>query len=173
MIIQKIILWRFSMLKNNTINISSNPQQYHPIVFDITEQNTEEKARETRTITHPEFDITEQNTEEKTRMVIVNDFIDKDYTKGDHYDSFSIRYISSLLKNWNNVDFFEKKFDELKEKEMNNTLTKFEEKFLYEVIEKKLLDFPNPFLPKDHEELMKTKSEYKTIVNKFRNRKSS
>ena len=89
------------------------------------------------------------------------------YTKSDHYETLTIKYLSSIQKNWDNIDFFEKTFDKLKEKEVNGSLSKLEKNILYKVIEKRLLEFPNPFLPSDHEEIKQTKSEYKLIMSQF------
>lgn len=137
-----------------TIQFLSSPT-YHPAIFDVNN--------------------TLDSNETSHAVIISRDFMDKEYYPkwNFFYESLFIEYIIPALKQWDNVDFFEKKFDELKEKEMKNTLTEFEENFLYQVIEKRLLEFPNPFLPRDHKELMATKNEYRTVVNKFeRNCKS-
>ena len=136
------------MPKQQTIQLSSNGQ-YYPFFFDMGEG----------------ADVAES----KSNFFVFRDFMDRDYyTEPDHYETLAIKYLSSIQKNWDSVDFFEKKFDELKEKEMNGSLSEFEKKILYKVIEKRLLDFPNPFLPSDHEEIKQTKSEYQLIMSQFR-----
>jgi len=134
-------------MREKNIQLSSNGQ-YHPILFDTNKYPSVPK--------------------QKTDLFIFRDFMDRDYyTEPDRYETLTIKYMSSIMKHWDNVDFFERKFDELKEKEMSNTLAEFEKKLLYEVVEKRLLEFPNPFLPKDYEKLMSTKGEYKRVVSWF------
>ena len=140
-------------MPEKTIQLSSNGQ-YHPFLFDTGEG----------------ADVAGS----KPDLFVLRDFMDRDYyTEPDHYETLAVKYLSSIQKNWDNVDFFENKFDELKKKEMNGSLNEFEKTILYKVIEKRLLDFPNPFLPSDHEEIKQTKSEYKLIMSQFRKKYKS
>ena len=59
--------------------------------------------------------------------------------------------LNFILERFHDISFLTEKFDELREKEINNTLTGFERILLYEVIEKRILEFPNPYLPSHHE----------------------
>ena len=120
------------------------------------------------------FDVTGSHAVSKVQNEnIVRDFMDKEYypKEWDGYLDKNTERILEVVKNWNDIDFFEDKFDELKEKEMAGELTNFEKKLLYEIIDSRLLDFPkgpeNPFFPNDYEQLMVTKNEYKSVVNKF------
>ena len=76
-------------------------------------------------------------------------------------------HINFINKNWDNVDKLNEKFDELREKETKEKITEFEEYLLYNVVEKRILEFPNPYLPEDHEEGMKLVEKYSQIVRKF------
>ena len=68
------------------------------------------------------------------------------------------------------MDKLNEKFDELWEKEKEEKISEFEEYLLYNVVEKRILEFPNPYLPEDHEEGMKLVEKYSQIKRKF-NRK--
>ena len=116
------------------------------------------------------FDVTDRKDVFRVQDEnVVRDFMDREYysKEWDRYEAQATEYILPFEKNWNDVKFFEEKFDELKEKEMNGTLSEFEKKLLYEVVDKRLLAFDNPFLPKDHTELMAAKNEYRAVVNEF------
>lgn len=79
-------------------------------------------------------------------------------------------HINFINKNWDDVDKLNEKFDELREKETKETIAEFEEHLLYNVVEKRILEFPNPYLPEDHEEGLKLVEKYSQIERKF-NRK--
>ena len=120
------------------------------------------------------FDITGNHSVSKVQNKnIARDFMDKEYypKEWDRYLDKKTECILEITKNWDNISFFENKFDELKEKEIEKELTDFEKKLLYEIIDPRLLSFPkgpeNHFFPNDYEELMATKNEYKSVVNKF------
>ena len=53
-------------------------------------------------------------------------------------DSFPIPYseINSIIKNFQDIDFLNAKFDELREKEIDNKITNFEKILLYDILEK-------------------------------------
>ena len=134
-------------MREKTIQLSSSGQ-YHPVLFDTDKHSSAPK--------------------QKPDPFVFRDFMDRDYyTKPDRYETLTTKYMASIMKHWGDMDFFEKKFDELKEKEMDGSLSELERIILYKVIEKRLLAFPNPFLPSDHEEIMQTKSEYKLIKRQF------
>lgn len=120
------------------------------------------------------FDVMDNPSVSKVQNEnIVRDFMDKDYfpKEWDRYLDTTTERIMEIVKNWDDIHFFEDKFDELKEKEVEKGLTDFEKQLLYDIIDPRLLAFPkgpeNPFFPKDYEQLMATKNEYKSVVNKF------
>ncbi len=76
-------------------------------------------------------------------------------------------YVSFLTENWNNVDKLNEKFNELRRKEIEENITGLEKYLLYDVIEKRILEFPNPYLPKDYESGMKLVEKYLQIERKF------
>ena len=90
---------------------------------------------------------------------------------------FPINEISQISNNLNDLSFLLEKFDELREKEVNGTITGFEQILLYEVIEKKISDFPNPHLPLDHEEAITAIKSFKLLKRqnnkKYKNKKLS
>ena len=73
--------------------------------------------------------------------------------------------MASIIRNFNNFDFLNEKFDELREKEMEGTLTAFE-KSLMDVVVKKILELPNPYRPPDHEKGMALVRKYDLIEEK-------
>ncbi len=104
---------------------------------------------------------------------IVRDFMDEEYysKEWDCYLDTKTECILEIEKNWDNISFFENKFDELKAKEVEIGLTDFEKQLLYEIIDPRLLAFPkgpeNSFFPDDYKQLIATKNEYKSVVSKF------
>ena len=138
-------------MDENVITISDNTEYNSSLLFDMESHSNVTQSQ----------DI--------SNYLIFRDFKDKEYysKEWDRYEALATKYILPFEKNWNDVKFFEEKFDELKEKEMNETLSEFEKTFLYEIVDKRLLAFDNPFLPKDHKELMATKNEYRSVVNEF------
>ena len=76
--------------------------------------------------------------------------------------------IDSIAKNFYNLDFLTAKFHELREKEIDGHITDVEKILLYDIIEKRILEFPNPYLPKDHEQAMKARSRYLLLKKKFK-----
>ena len=68
--------------------------------------------------------------------------------------------INSVFTNFENLDFLNEKFYDLKEKENEGHITEFEKLLLYEIIEKRILEIPNPYWPKDHEEGMEISKKY-------------
>ena len=76
-------------------------------------------------------------------------------------------YVNFLTENWNNVDKLNEKFNELRRKEIEEKITGLEKYLLYDVIEKRILEFPNPYLPKDYESGMKLVEKYLQIERKF------
>ena len=76
-------------------------------------------------------------------------------------------HINFINRNWDNVDKLNEKFNELRRKEIEEKITMFEKCLLYDVIEIRILEFPNPYLPKDHEEGMKLVEKYSRIEKRF------
>ena len=79
---------------------------------------------------------------------------------------FPVNEISQISNNLNDLNFLIEKFDELREKEINGNITGFEQTLLYEVIEKKISEFPNPHLPSDHEEAITAIKSFKLLKRK-------
>ena len=90
----------------------------------------------------------------------------KNDSKEDIYLS-SPSEINSIIDNFYNLDFLNEKFDELREKEINQKITEFEKFLLYEIIEQRIADFPNPYLPSDHKEAMDAVKKFKSLERKF------
>lgn len=80
---------------------------------------------------------------------------------------FLLSAINSVIENFDNLDFLNKKFDELREKETEGHITTFEKFLLYEIIEKRILEFPNPYLPKDHDRAMEISNRYLRLEREF------
>ena len=76
-------------------------------------------------------------------------------------------HISFIIRNWDNLDCLNEKFNELKEKESNNTISEFEKSLLNDVLKKRILEFPNPYLPLDYKEAIEMNRKY-GILNKAR-----
>lgn len=76
--------------------------------------------------------------------------------------------LDQILSNFNDLDFLNKKFDELREKEIDGHITDVEKILLYEVLEKRILEFPNPHVPSDHEEAIKAFKGFQTLEKNFR-----
>ena len=76
--------------------------------------------------------------------------------------------INSIIENFDDLDFFNKKFHELRTKEIDGHITEFEKILLYDIIEKRILEFPNPYLPKDHAQAMKAKKRYFHLKKEFK-----
>ena len=74
--------------------------------------------------------------------------------------------INFIIENFHDVDFLNKKFNELREKEIDNKITTFEKILLYDILEKRILEFPNPHLPSDHEKGMEIIKRYNLIEEK-------
>ena len=92
---------------------------------------------------------------------------EEDIIKDDIYP-FLPSEIHSILENSDNLDFLTAKFHKLREKEIDGHITDFEKILLYDIIEKRILEFPNPYLPKDHEQAMKARSRYLLLKKKFK-----
>ena len=84
----------------------------------------------------------------------------------DVYLSIPTSKINFIIDNFHDVDLLNIKFDELREKEINNNITEFEKILLYDVLEKRILEFPNPYLPSDHEKGMEIIRRYNLIEGK-------
>ncbi len=69
-------------------------------------------------------------------------------------------HMNFIIRNWDNLDRLNEKFNELREKEINNSISKFEKSLLQDVLKKRILDFPNPYLPSDHEEAIEMSKKY-------------
>ena len=81
-------------------------------------------------------------------------------------------HMSFIIRNWNDLDCLNEKFNELREKEINNTLSEFEKSLLRDVLKKRILEFPNPYLPLDHKEVVEMSRKY-GILKREGNRKIS
>ena len=81
-------------------------------------------------------------------------------------------HMSFIIRNWNDLDCLNEKFNELREKEINNTLSEFEKSLLKDVLKKRILEFPNPYLPLDHKEAVEMSRKY-GILKREGNRKIS
>ena len=66
----------------------------------------------------------------------------------------------------NNLCFLIEKFDELREKERNGNISNFEQ-ILYEIIEKKIPDLPNPHFPSDHEEAINAINNFQVLKKQY------
>ena len=83
------------------------------------------------------------------------------------YIDTSAKHLKELSNNnWNSPAAFEKKFDELQYKKVTDGLTPSETEVL-EIVEQRLLEFPNPFLPKDHAEGITLKKSFNTLAFKI------
>ena len=65
-----------------------------------------------------------------------------------------------IIKNWDSLDCLNEKFNELREKEINNTISAFEKSLLRGALKKRILEFPNPYLPLDHKEAVEMSRKY-------------
>ena len=72
----------------------------------------------------------------------------------------TVNHMDFIIKNWNNLDCLNEKFDELREKEINNELNEIEKSLLKNVLKKRILEFPNPYLPLDHKEAVEMSRKY-------------
>ena len=87
------------------------------------------------------------------------------------YDNLpTANHMSFIIRNWDDLDCLNEKFDELREKEINNAISEFEKSLLKDVLKKRILEFPNPYLPFDYEEGQKAIRKYKVLEREF-NRK--
>ena len=87
-------------------------------------------------------------------------------TEKDEYFS-TASDLNIVIENFDNLDFLNKKFHELRKKEIDEHITEFEKILLYEVIEKRILEFPNPYLPKDHKRAMEISNRYLRLEREF------
>ena len=69
-------------------------------------------------------------------------------------------HMSFIDRNWGNLDCLNEKFDELREKEINNTISEVEKSILKDVLKKRILEFPNPYLPLDYKESVEMSKKY-------------
>lgn len=86
------------------------------------------------------------------------------------YDNLpTSNHLNFIIRNWDDLDCLNEKFNELREKENNNTLSEFEKSLLRDVLKKRILEFPNPYLPLDYKEAVEMSRKYgvlKTENNK-------
>ena len=75
--------------------------------------------------------------------------------------------INSIIENFDDLDFLNKKFHELRKKEIDEHITEFEKILLYDIIEKRILEFPNPYLPKDHKRAKEISNRYLRLEREF------
>lgn len=74
--------------------------------------------------------------------------------------------IYSIYENANNIDFLNKRFDELRERQIDNTITNFE-KFLFSVIEERILKLPNPLIDEEHKKAMDEVKKFNLLKTQF------
>ncbi len=92
----------------------------------------------------------------------------------DNYDRLPIDHDSFINNNWNDLSLLNEKFYELREKEKNGDITDHEKNLLYNVIEKRILEFPNPYLSSDHKKNKEAMGQYLSLEREFyKNRKKS
>ena len=86
------------------------------------------------------------------------------------YDNLpTANHMNFIISNWDDLDCLNEKFNELREKEINNTISEFEKSLLRDVLKKRILEFPNPYLPLDYKEAVEMSRKYgvlKTENNK-------
>ena len=77
------------------------------------------------------------------------------------YDNLpTAHHMSFIIRNWDDLDCLNEKFNELREKEINNTISEFETSLLKDVLKKRILEFPNPYLPLDYKEAVEMSRKY-------------
>ena len=82
-------------------------------------------------------------------------------SKTKEYDNLpSTNHMNFIIKNWHNLDCLNEKFNELREKEINNIISEFEKTLLKDVLKKRILEFPNPYLPPDHKKAIQMSKKY-------------
>ena len=116
------------------------------------------------------FDFEENLSPSKGRIVS----IDENNDSIEMYLSLTSD-LNAVIENFDNLDFLNMKFHELRKKELDNKITQSEKMLLYEVIEKRILEFPNPYLPKNNKKTEEIKSKYllleKKIDRKYKTKK--
>lgn len=75
--------------------------------------------------------------------------------------------INTVMENFDNLDFLNMKFNQLREKELDNKITELEKMLLYDIIEKRILEFPNPYLPINNQKTEEIKNKYLLLEKKF------
>ena len=87
------------------------------------------------------------------------------YTKD--YDNLpTANHMNFIIRNWDDLDCLNEKFNELREKEINNTISEFEKSLLKDVLKKRILEFPNPYLPLDYKEAVEMSRKYGILKKK-------
>lgn len=87
-------------------------------------------------------------------------------------DLFPESEIYSFYEYANDIDFLNKKFDELKEKEIDGTITNFE-KVLLHIVETQILKLPNPLVDQEHKEAMEEVKKFQLLKSQFNQKYSS
>ena len=72
----------------------------------------------------------------------------------------------SIYENANDIDFLNKRFDELRERQIDNTITNFE-KFLLYVIEDRISKLPNPLMDEEHKKAMDEVRKFNLLKTQF------
>ena len=75
--------------------------------------------------------------------------------------------INIVMEKFDNLEFLSMKFNELREKELDNKITSLEKNLLYDIIEKRILEFPNPYWPINHKKTEKIKNKYLLLEKEF------
>ena len=77
------------------------------------------------------------------------------------YDNLpTAHHMSFIIRKWDDLDCLNEKFNELREKEINNTISEFEKSLLKDVLKKRILELPNPYLPLDYKEAVEMSRKY-------------
>ena len=84
----------------------------------------------------------------------------------DEVESTFKNEVDSITENLNDIEFLNEKFDDLREKEINNTLTELE-KILLSTVEERILEFPNPYLPSDYKDGINTIKRIDALEKRF------
>ena len=80
------------------------------------------------------------------------------------YDNLpTSNHMNFIIRNWDDLDCLNEKFNELREKEINNTISEFEKSLLRDVLKKRILEFPNPYLPLDYKEAVEMSRKYRVL----------
>ena len=90
------------------------------------------------------------------------------YLNRDSYDDLpTANHMSFIIRNWDDLNCLNEKFDELREKEIDNIISDFERDLMRNLLEKRISEFPNPHLPSDHKDAMDAIEKFRFLEGKL------